>query len=577
MNQVFDYLKKHFRVISVLLSASAVISVFLYLFIQDYRIDLSLRQTPEMILQQMTLEEKVGQLIHVGINGKSIDSYAVRDIQKLKAGGVILFANNIGSPESIKKLNGELQNLASHSTEIPLFISIDQEGGRIARIPDDSSPGAMAIGQTANVQYAEDVGFLTAYRLRDLGFNLLLAPVLDVNNNPENPVINTRSFGSSPELVASMGISHSKGIRKAQIVPVIKHFPGHGDTDTDSHLALPRINKSYEELEKMELIPFKKSIENGAEALMSAHILFPALDSEEPATLSPKILRGILREKLKYNGLILTDAMEMHAISKRYKPEESIKKAFLAGADIILLTTTGRLPEKAFKALHSAFQSGELSIEDLDRAVLRQISLKYKKGYFHQQNSKYAREDLSDYFNRKKIRVNETFLRLENKYKKKTLYSSVADDSIRSLKKDYSFPSKDKENIQFYYSTSKMKKYAELKIPVKNIQPLNFISLLKSAENNPSNLFIVEVNEFNLKQWNRFADKINLNQKMQDSDRPHIIALYNGNPFFDIKVSEPGAVFLSFSPTDESLEALLNVCLEKKVVKKANLVFTKLK
>ena len=559
-----------------MISIVPVLTFFLYLFVQEYRIESNLGVTPASIVSRMTLEEKVGQLIHVGINGKSIDSLAVRDIQKFKAGGVILFTANLGNAEEIQDLNRKMQDLSLSSSGIPLFISIDQEGGRIARIPEESSPGAMAMGQTGKTEYAEDVGFLTGYQLRNLGFNLLFAPVLDVNNNPSNPVINTRSFGSSPELVAEMGLFHARGIRKSLIVPVIKHFPGHGDTDTDSHLALPQINKSLAELEKVELLPFRKSIEDGAEALMSAHILFPELDDTAPATLSPRILKGILREKLQYDGLIFTDAMEMHAISKRYKPEDSARKAFLAGADIILLTSTGPLPEKVFQSLLSGFQNGELSEDDLNRAVFRQISLKYRFGFFNRLSSKYSYENMNDYFRKREDLVEKTYEKIQKKYGDKELYRTVAEDSIRSLKKDYTIRSLDKNDIMFFYSSRVLKKHALCRdLKDQNVIALNADLLFKEATNKESGkTILVEINESNLAAWNKFVAKIHAYYKKYPENFPEIIALYNGNPFKKIEVPDKGAVFLSFSPTEESMNAMMDVFLEKKVVKKANLIFS---
>jgi beta-N-acetylhexosaminidase len=523
----------------------------------------------------MTLEEKVGQIIHVGIKGKNLNSLAIRDIQKLHVGGIILFAANLGDKESIKKLNGDLQSLSISSSGIPLFISIDQEGGRVARIPNDSSPGALAMGQTGNPIYAEDVGFVTAYNLKKLGFNMNLAPVLDVNSNPDNPVINTRSFGSDPELVASMGISHAKGIREALVVPVVKHFPGHGDTNTDSHLALPKINKSLEDLEKMELLPFRRSIEKGAEAVMSAHILFPALDGEAPATLSPAILKGILRNKYKYDGLIFTDAMEMHAISKRYKPEESAKKAFLAGVDIILLTTTGSDTERIYNALLSAFKSGELIESDLDRSVLRQISLKFRNGYFHSLDSRYANHELKKYFSEKSEGVERKFSRIAKRYNNRTLYETVAMDGIRSLRREYTIPDfKEKKNLKFYYSTLSMKSFALSRgIPEENIMPFGIPSVISVLRSNKANYHcIVEINEFNLRAWNQIVLQIAEHSNPEQKNIPTLVGLYTGNPFLDIKIPATGAVLASFSPTEESLKALLDTYLEKKVVRKANLI-----
>ena len=250
------------------------------------KLTLLLERLPARIVAGMSLPQKVGQLIHAGIAGKRVDRGARALLLRSHAGGVILFERNLGSPLENRKLTGEMRKLTRAGGGIPPFLSTDQEGGMVSRIGPDATPqfpGAMALGQTEDPELAREVGFRTGYDLRHLGINLMFAPVMDVHFNPDNPVIRTRSFGSDPELVAKMATSHSAGIREARNVPVVKHFPGHGDTDLDSHLALPRVGKTREELAR-DILPFRTAIAAGAEVVMTAHILYTALDVETPAT-----------------------------------------------------------------------------------------------------------------------------------------------------------------------------------------------------------------------------------------------------------------------------------------------------
>jgi len=560
----------------VLFAVAGIVTISVILY-RKLQIRNELNDVPERIVAEMSLDQKIGQLIHVGIAGKTVDAVTRNDLTKHFVGGVILFAQNLGTEEETTRLNGELQKLAIEASGVPLFISIDQEGGRVVRVESIETPGAMAIGQTGNTVYAEDAGFITGYRLKKLGFNLLLAPVLDVNNNPDNPVINTRSFGSDPLTVAAMGNAFAKGVRDVSIVPVIKHFPGHGNTSIDSHLALPRITRTYDELEKTELIPFRSAIYTGAEAVMSAHILFPDLDTEYPATLSKKILGGVLREKLHYDGLILTDAMEMHAISKNFDTGEAAKKAFQAGADIILLTSTGKITRNVFGALKKGFESGELSIEALDRSVKRQVRLKFQRGAFYRTGSPLLRSDrLKEYFKSTEERTDRLYDDKIAKYGEKGLNYAVSSDAIRSLRKTFDgiHPQRDFRNIKLFYRTAAIKQHAiEHKIPENRMLSIGSIaSLSKLLSTKPKyEIWIVELSDQDLPAWNRFVLS---SQKRFDRLAP-LVALYSGNPFLPIAVPAEGAVLVSFSPETESLHALFDRSLDEKPVRRAQLILGK--
>jgi beta-N-acetylhexosaminidase len=349
------------------------------------------------IVSKMTDEEKAGQVIHIAIPKNYLDEVAISELQKVRPGGVILFGVNVGKKKEIRALTKGLQLEMKNLNSPPLFISIDQEGGRVVRVEKGvtSFPGALAIGQTKNPSYAFNAGLITSYELNKLGINLLLAPVLDVNNNPENPVINTRSFGMTLD-AGDLAISYERGARLGGAIPVIKHFPGHGDTNVDSHLGLPVIEKTEAELLDFELIPFQKSIQEGAKAVMSAHIIYPNLDKKYPSTLSKKILTDILRKKLGFEGMVMTDAMEMHAISKNFQNEKTGTLAIMAGADVILLTSWGNTTTHYYNMILDSIKNKEFDIDGknvLDESIKRQIALKIENGLFH---SSYSYKKIED-------------------------------------------------------------------------------------------------------------------------------------------------------------------------------------
>jgi beta-N-acetylhexosaminidase len=528
---------------------------------ETYRVRALIESTPAEIVSSMTLDEKIGQIVHVGMEGTLPTQTTIEDIERFHVGGVILFAANLGTDEDIARLNGSLQDLSIASSGVPLFISIDQEGGRVVRVKSASAPSALGIGQVHDKGIAYDIGFVTSYKMRKLGFNMLLAPVLDVNNNPDNPVINTRSFGTDPQIVAEMGVALAGGIRAAGSVSVIKHFPGHGDTNMDSHLALPRIDRSLAQLERVELIPFRRAIEKGAEAVMSAHIIFRELDPNNPATLSPKIIRQLLRQDLNFDGLVMTDAMEMHAIAKNYTYEEASKMAFRAGADIILLTSSGKITRDIISGFKRAFESGELSIQDLDRAVLRQIRLKCRYGLFPGAGSaRYSLHPiLSAHFDRNEKKREQTYQNILNHYVKggPALEGSVR--AIRSLGRYFAgFSPESKSGVHVVYRSKILHDAA-----VQNGFPENrihrftslkeIIRFLSGKEIGES--WIVEFDEQSIPEWNRLVSSPETKDRF--TEHAPLIGIYSGNPFLKIDVPENGAVLLTFSPDDESLRAAL--------------------
>lgn len=334
-------------------------------------------------MNDMTLKEKIGQLIFTGFPSSFISGEMKRLISDYKIGNVILFAHNIENVAQLRSLCAELHKDIKGWTGLPALISIDQEGGRVVRLPADATnvPGAMAIASTGKPEHAYAAGRLTALELRALGINFNLAPVLDINNNPRNPVINVRSYGDTAEVVEKFGVQMMKGLKAGGVLACVKHFPGHGDTEVDSHIGLPSIGKSLEELEQLELKPFRKAIAQGAESVMTSHILFPMLESESvPATMSRSVITGLLKERLGFKGLVVSDCLEMDAIRKHYGTARGAVGALKAGVHMLFISHTPELVIEAVKAIEAAVRSGELPMETIDDAVARILAYKSKYG-----------------------------------------------------------------------------------------------------------------------------------------------------------------------------------------------------
>ncbi|THF73849.1 beta-N-acetylhexosaminidase [Cohnella fermenti] len=330
-------------------------------------------------IERMTLSEKIGQMIIAGIEGKTMGADARSMLADSHVGGVILYADNIDGVKGTVSLINSLKSYNKEHTDIPLFMSVDQEGGKVSRLPSSDYakiPTNQVVGETADAKLAGQMGQLLARELLSAGFNLDFAPVLDVNSNPDNPVIGSRSFGSSPQLVAELGVSELEGLRKGGVIPVAKHFPGHGDTSVDSHLDLPVVNKTADELTKLEWVPFEAAIDADAEAIMVAHILYPKLDSERPASLSDELVGHWLREKLGYDGVVITDDLTMGAIAKHYTLPAAAVDAVQAGNDILLVAHGADNLKTVREALLNAVASGELDEARIDESVYRIMRLK---------------------------------------------------------------------------------------------------------------------------------------------------------------------------------------------------------
>ncbi|WP_153722206.1 beta-N-acetylhexosaminidase [Sporosarcina cascadiensis] len=325
----------------------------------------------------MSMEEKLGQLIIMGVEGAELDSAAKAFIAEQHVGGVILFKRNfIDIVQSVNLINEMKQ--ANKSSKAPLLIGVDEEGGRVTRLPEElvKNPSNRQIGNLADGDVAFQIGELLGEKLDSFGINMDFAPVLDVDSNPKNPVIGDRSYGPDAQLAGEMGVQQIQGMKSKYVVPVIKHFPGHGDTSVDSHIDLPVIPHSAERLQKVELRPFKEAIESGADAVMVGHLIVNAYDRETPASFSKAVITELLREQLHFDGVVITDDLIMGAIENYYPIGDAAVKSIQAGGDILLIGH-GYTPVKdVLASLKAAVSSGELPEKRINQSVERILTLK---------------------------------------------------------------------------------------------------------------------------------------------------------------------------------------------------------
>lgn len=327
----------------------------------------------------MTLKEKVGQMIGLAFSGSEYSSELKMQVEDIEAGLIIYFKDNCITPKQVFELNKQINKNA----KIPPFIAIDQEGGMVARVTEGivQSPGAMAIGATLNKSNAYHLAKNMGIELRHLGFNFNFAPVADINNNAQNPVVNVRSYSEKPEMVTEYMVEAVRGYHDAQIMTSVKHFPGHGDTAVDSHIGLPVIDYDRDRVDKVELVPFKKVVELDLPGIMASHVLYTKFDEKYPTTLSKKIVTGLLREELGFKGLVVTDSLTMSAVYDNFSIEEIVYNGFNSGCDILLLCGARNIDmqkEFANTALRLA-EEGKIPLEIIDASVER--ILKYKAMY----------------------------------------------------------------------------------------------------------------------------------------------------------------------------------------------------
>lgn len=324
---------------------------------------------------------RVGQHFMVGFDGFAASADIKRLIRDYGVGHVIYFARNVDNPEQVAELSRELQGIARDAGhELPLVISVDQEGGRVARMgpPWTVWPPLRALGRIGSEEMAGRMGEALAVECLSAGINCDFVPDLDVDTNPDNPIIGNRSFGPDPEAVGRLGAAMIRGLQGKRVIGSAKHFPGHGDTDKDSHLELPVVEHERRRLDEVEIKPFWKAIEAGVATVMMAHVLYPAIDPDLPASLSPRAVTGILRNELRYDGVVLTDDLEMKAVAAKWTPDESAVLALRAGCDVLPVCVTHEAQVQAIEGVIRAVEGEQVAWKAMDASAARIRRMKEK-------------------------------------------------------------------------------------------------------------------------------------------------------------------------------------------------------
>lgn len=332
------------------------------------------------------VQQKLGQCFMIGFEGLEPSEEVRQFISNNNIGSIVLFNRNLDGPAQIADLSNELQEIAiSGGSASPLFIGIDMEGGRMAELkaPFTQWPAMKFLGEIGSASLGFKFAEMLGKELLAVGINLNFSPVVDIATNPDNKVIGDRAFSSDPEMVARLSSSVVRGFVKSGLLPCVKHYPGHGDTVADSHEELPVITHDEGRLNDVEFVPFKKAFRARADLLMTAHIRCEKLDPKWPATLSPYLLKDVLREKLGFRNLVLADNMEMKAISQNFGTEEAAVQAFKAGCNIVMYSSSLDEQKKAFEAVTKAFVDGDIPMEVLDSslALVTKVKSKFLKGY----------------------------------------------------------------------------------------------------------------------------------------------------------------------------------------------------
>lgn len=318
-----------------------------------------------------SIRRDIGQLLIGSLPGTTITPELRSLAREFQLGGVILFGRNIEAPEQVAELSHDIQSLA---TELPLWVSVDQEGGRVARLraPFTEWPPMAVLGRSGDAELAFRFAVALAAELTAVGITLDYAPVLDIHTNPKNPVIGDRALAENADAVATLGAAIIKGLQDSGVAACGKHFPGHGDTAVDSHLDLPIVEHPPDRIRRVECVPFRAAIRAGVAFIMTAHVLVPSMDEENPATLSPHLVRGLLREELDYDGVILSDDLEMKAIARTWAPPEAAVQAIAAGCDGLLICS-GAIEAQAatLERLVHAVEEGLIPYKRLEDALIR--------------------------------------------------------------------------------------------------------------------------------------------------------------------------------------------------------------
>lgn len=338
------------------------------------------------LLDTLTLEQRVGQMFMVSLYGTELTEVGRDFLHRWQPGAIALFGNNAGTPEEVTSLTNAYQQTITDTGALPLLLAVDQEGGLISHLAEGFTtfPAPMLLTATGDPELVYAAGQAIGEELAAVGINMNLAPVADLETNTNNLIIERRAFGSDPQISAPIIAAFTRGLQDVGVLATLKHFPGHGDTSADSHVTLPVVSHDRERLDTVELVPFRAGIEAGAEAVMVAHIWYPALEPQEnvPATLSSNIVTGLLREELGFDGLIMTDALAMDAIDTAYSLEDASVLAVQAGVDLLAFGTNAGLQTQgqAIQAVVDAVRAGAISEERINASVERILAVKARYG-----------------------------------------------------------------------------------------------------------------------------------------------------------------------------------------------------
>ncbi len=518
-------------------------------------------------LTGMSLEEKIGQLLMVQFYGEEANDDARTLIQKTKVGGIIYYnwCNGLHSPKQIQALSAGLQKLTqSNPNPIPLLIAADQEGGVVDRLNNGFTrfPGNKAVGMTANPNLAKEAALATGIELHAVGINMNLAPVVDINSNPQNPVIGVRSFGECAETVLVFTEQALNGYKQAHIIATLKHFPGHGDTAIDSHEDLPVVHKSKEELERMELLPFAK-LGSSAEAIMTAHILMPAFDTENCSTFSEKTL-NYLRQTIGFQGVIVSDSLVMEgALKKCQTVDEAAIQALKAGCDILILGGKLIAGERA---------GFELKVPDIER-IHKSIIQAVKEGRISEARVNQAVEKILNLKNRYLLTQNDTSQSIDLT---KTVHTSahravaqkIAALALRATENGSdSIASLHKKNISVFAPQllqNDIDQTTLLKIG-KSTDPCFFSNLspsqdeIETAKQHARTADVIFICSYNA--WKN-PSQITLIQSLLDMGKPTVLLVMR-DPLDASLFPKADLVFKTFSPTPPSIQAVCDQLNEK--------------
>lgn len=489
----------------------------------------------------------------VGFDGTSPTPELIELIKNEKVGSILLFSRNMTSIEQIKKLTRQLQSIAQESNHPrPLIIATDQENGIVRRVSESIAefPGNMTLGAVDDIQITSAISQATATLLKTLGLNMNLAPVLDCNSNPENPVIGVRSFGENPQNVAAHGMAFIKGHQSVGIITSAKHFPGHGNTYRDSHNEIPVVLSSYEELRNVELVPFVAAIATGVSSVLASHVHYSAIDThvKVPASLSGNVINDLLRSELGFDGLVLTDCLEMNAVSQTVGVAKGALQSLQAGVDMPVISHTYSLQLKAIDCIEQAVLNGELEIEVIEKSLERIDKVK------------------QDFLDWQPVNENLKVDVVANQRLAKSIYER----GITIVKQSLPFATQGNEKIHAIWMLENQRSIAEdgkdIKFSIRHLLDVSGIQI--SEQWLPLNFDSILVKEDTVDTVVLFTDYAHIDSKTMNLitstlDRRKLVVVAIKNPYVLAEFTDVQALIACYEPSESALRACLEVLLGK--------------